>query len=303
METETVVYKVLPAHEIQAYFEGGRPHIPTNVTSRLKRRLPMNKTTNKNSKTAKKRRFRMLPVLALTALIVYLFVTAPSPLPEDAQAGQTIPISDVLTITAAENDIVRALWTKEIVGKGKQAGLAFGEDWRERGVEKGPLPALFLREMAMSLEKNPAPLSVFLGSDYPIAEANNFDGIQTEMFEKIKPNHEPQFFYSEDTQRHTAMFADIAVAPACVTCHNEHPQSPKAVPLHRRAMVSVNPSDQRQDADLPAFPYDPQIPRRAGSGVLLRPLDPTRPRLPAAAEPGLPEQRRHGLHPPQVLEY
>ena len=187
----------------------------------------MSRKTHKSAKKAKMRSFRTIPILALTALIVYLFVTAPSPLPEEAKAEQTVPISEVLTIAAAENDIVRTLWTKEIVGKGKKAGLAFGEDWRERGVEKGPLPALFLREMAMSLEKNPVPLSVFLGSDYPISEANNFDGIQTEKFELIKQNHEPQFFYSEDTQRHTAMFADVAVAAPCVTCHNEHPQSPK----------------------------------------------------------------------------
>ena len=39
-------------------------------------------------------------------------------------------------------------WTKEIVGNGKKAGLAFGEDRRKRGVEKDPLPALFLHEMA-----------------------------------------------------------------------------------------------------------------------------------------------------------
>ena len=42
----------------------------------------MSKTTHKSTKTAKKRRLRMLPILTLTALIVYLFVTAPSPLPD-----------------------------------------------------------------------------------------------------------------------------------------------------------------------------------------------------------------------------
>ena len=34
-------------------------------------------------------------------------------------------------------------------------------------------------------------------------------------------------FFSEDLNLHTAMFPDLAVADACVTCHNQHPQSPK----------------------------------------------------------------------------
>ncbi len=170
----------------------------------------------------------ILSVLVLLVLGVYLFVQAPEPLPEEgAVAGETVPIATVLTLVAAENDIGRAIWTREIVGKGKKAGLAFGEDWQEEGVEKGPLPALFLRAAATNLEKDPIPLSLFLGSDFPIASSNLFTGPQMEKFQKIKENHEPQFFYAEDTKLHTAMFAEFANVAPCVTCHNTHPDSPK----------------------------------------------------------------------------
>jgi hypothetical protein len=170
-------------------------------------------------------------LITLTALIVlgiYLFVQAPSPLPEEgAVTGESIPIETVLTLVATENDIARTIWTRDIVGKGKDVGLAFGEDWTDSGVEKGPLPALFLRLAATSLEKNPVPLSLFLGSDFPISPSNLFSGRQQEIFDKIKENYEPQFFYAEDTQLHTAMFADFASVQACVDCHNLHPDSPK----------------------------------------------------------------------------
>lgn len=170
----------------------------------------------------------VITVLALVALSVYLFISAPAPLPEQQRrAGVTLPIGQVFRIVEAENDAVRGLWTRDIVGAGKKVGLKFAEDWRERGVEAGPLPALFLRETAASLEKNPVQLSLYLGSDYPISAANLFKGVQLEKFRQIRASGEPQFFYDEDIQRHAAMFDDVALARPCVTCHNDHPDSPK----------------------------------------------------------------------------
>jgi adenylate cyclase len=169
----------------------------------------------------------LLGVLALIALTTYLFVEAPAPLPDGLPGGKTVPVAVALAITQAENALVRALYTQEIVGAGKQVGLAFREDWRERDVDAGPLPALFLRETARSLEKHPVRLSLFLGSEFPINAANRFTGGQLERFQTIKERREPQVFYAADTQLHTAMFPDIGGVQPCITCHNQHPQSPK----------------------------------------------------------------------------
>lgn len=167
-------------------------------------------------------------VLLLAALVAYLFVSAPPPLPEDGPAaGPTLPVAEVLSLCAAENATVRALYTAEIVGAGKRVGLAFDEAWRDRGVDAGPLPALFLREAAMSLEKDPVRLGLFLGSDFPIRRANLFDSDQLARFEALRADRQPRFFVTADTGLHTAMFPDLAVAPACVDCHNAHPESPK----------------------------------------------------------------------------
>ncbi len=169
----------------------------------------------------------ILTSLLLTALIVYLFVSAPSPLPEQAAVNTNIPIERVFALVEGENDAARALWTREIVGAGKKAGLSFSEDWREATEEAGPLPALFLRETAKNLEKNPVRLSLFLGSDAPINSANRFEGLQQEAFARIRSTGDPQFLQMPDTALYTAMFPDEAVAEACVTCHNEHEDSPR----------------------------------------------------------------------------
>ncbi len=170
----------------------------------------------------------VISVLILVTLSVYLFASAPARLPEQRPVGETIPIAQVFNIVEAENDVVRALWTKEIVGSGKQAGLTFDEDWREEHVQAGPLPALFLRETAVSLEKNPVRLSLYLGSDYPIKPANKFTAAQMEKFQGIRKTGEPQFFFEQDTGLHTAMFSDIAVVEACIDCHNKHKETPKS---------------------------------------------------------------------------
>lgn len=173
-----------------------------------------------------KRRFT-IAVLALSALIVYLFVQAPPPIAENATGGSRIPVEEAFRIVADENAHVRALWTSEIVGAGMQRGLRFEENWRDQDVEAGPLPALFLRETATSLEKDPIRLSLFLGSDAPVRRSNLFTGTQAERFKQVRQTREPVFFRAGDTGLSVAMFPDIAVAPGCSGCHNEHPETPK----------------------------------------------------------------------------
>lgn len=173
-----------------------------------------------------KQRF-WITCLSLSCLAIYLFVSAPPPLQDKQAAGSDIPVARMFEILAAENNAVRAMWTKDVVGMGKQSGLKFDEHWRDADIEAGPLPALFLRETAKSLEKQPTPLSLFLGSDYPINAANRFVGLQLEKFQVLKQTRQPQFFTMADIQAQVAMFADLAVSEGCVQCHNRHEQSPK----------------------------------------------------------------------------
>ncbi len=169
-----------------------------------------------------------LIALLLILLIVYTFVTAPTPLPDRSSPSEaTIPIKRVLETIAAENDVVRTLYTRSIVGAGLKAGLRFDERWKDEAVQAGPLPALFLREAANSIEMNPVPIGLFLGSHQPIASANLFSGIQAPYFAKILDHRSVEHFYDQGSQRWTAMFPDFASVAACVKCHNEHPDSPK----------------------------------------------------------------------------
>lgn len=176
-----------------------------------------------------KNRSFIILALGMVALIVYLFATAPAPLPEDNGdvAGVMVPIEMVLETVASENDRARTLYTKEVVGKGKAVGLKFDEQWREESIEAGPLPALYLRESAANIQRSEIPLGLFLGSDFPISSSNKFEGEQSAIFERIKKDRKAVTFFAEDIGMYTSMVPDIASVDACVTCHNEHEQSPK----------------------------------------------------------------------------
>lgn len=163
----------------------------------------------------------------LAVVGIYLFAQRPVPLTDGDSTGRTVPIETMFRIIAAENDAARGLFTKEIVAPGLKAGLKFREDWREADVAAGPLPALFLRETATSIQKTKIPLGLFLGSDYPIAQSNKFEGVQAERFQALRESSKPEFFYAADIKLYAAMFPDLAIAQGCATCHNEHPKSPK----------------------------------------------------------------------------
>jgi len=171
---------------------------------------------------------RISTTLGLAALCIYLFVTAPPPLEVNGIGNaSSVAFADAFALLAEENGVARSLWTREIVAAGKKVGMRFSENWEDEGVDAGPLPALFLKETSRQLARRPVGIHLFLGSNHPIEEGNRFEGEQQTAFTKLLATGEPQFFTDSEFGVQTAMFADVAVAEACVSCHNEHEDSPR----------------------------------------------------------------------------
>lgn len=170
---------------------------------------------------------RFTAPLALIVLGIYLFATAPAALAEERRVDDAISVDTLFEMLANENDVARTLYTKEVVGPGKARGLEFREDWARADVTAGPLPALFLRGCADRLRRSPHPLELRLGSDFPIEASNRFRGEELQLFAEVRSSRAPRFFDQASTGRRVAMFPDVAVAMACVTCHNEHDKTTK----------------------------------------------------------------------------
>jgi adenylate cyclase len=158
---------------------------------------------------------------------IYLFVSAPPELPDRQGGGKMVPAETALALLDAESASIRAMYTREIVGEGSKQGLAFREDWKREEVAAGPLPALLLRETSARLQLRVPQLALFLGSDFPLVKENLFTGQQAVHYQEVKKTLQPKFYFDAAQGRTTAMFPDRASAKACVTCHNEHPNTPK----------------------------------------------------------------------------
>ena len=175
---------------------------------------------------------KLIYVASATLLAaIYLFVSAPPPLPEKlaqtATGEDRIPVTELFDIVNFINSRTREIWTTRIVGGGKEAGLLFEEHWLDDGKQAGPLPALFLRLTAQTLESQKSELALFLGSDMPINKANLFQGEQVEQFRHIREDRQPRYFSMPRMGIEVAMYADVGSAQGCVSCHNQHDRSPK----------------------------------------------------------------------------
>jgi hypothetical protein len=94
-----------------------------------------------------------------------------------------------------------------------------------------PLPAQMFRFGAEMVSEKKMGFSYSLQSLWPINKQNlPKTALEKKGLEAVaKDNTKP--FYGEETlgkvKYFTAIYADKAVAPACVTCHNDHKDTPK----------------------------------------------------------------------------
>lgn len=124
----------------------------------------------------------------------------------------------------------RTIYARLIVQRLVDQGLlAAREDWSRR--QALMLPAQFLLAAEGIAQEDKLPLSFSLISQWPInpqnGPANEFErmGLEKVSVHPVRPyiGHTSvagrRYFQS--------VYPDHAITPACVTCHNSHPQSPK----------------------------------------------------------------------------
>lgn len=125
----------------------------------------------------------------------------------------------------------RAVYTKLIVNRlqNEEKIIKATEHWKEE--KTLVLPAQMFRAGAEAVREKGATFSYSLLSLWPINKQNapktevEKTGLQYIVDNKGKN------YYAEETlggkKYFTAVYPDPAVAPACVTCHNEHKDTPK----------------------------------------------------------------------------
>ena len=125
----------------------------------------------------------------------------------------------------------RAFYTAHVVSPLEEVGAArAGSEWHN-DKKIIPLPVQVLNETSQMFSTQSTGLRYQLISLWPINRKNGpRDQTDKKSLETVmtKPERPVTRIIKIDGQSYfQAIYADIALSPACVTCHNSHPNSPK----------------------------------------------------------------------------
>lgn len=124
----------------------------------------------------------------------------------------------------------RTVYAKYIVNRLQQENIIYAsENWWEENTLL--LPAQFLLNSSDVIKNSPIKLKFRLISLWPINNINGAaDDFEKEGLESVVKNPGKPFSQInqiENKKIFQAIYPDFAVTPACVSCHNNHPRSPK----------------------------------------------------------------------------
>lgn len=125
----------------------------------------------------------------------------------------------------------RTVYTRKVVNRlqDEEEVIKASEHWED---DKAlPLPAQMFRMGAKMASEKSDVFSYSLLSLWPVNKQNApKTEVEKQGLEAVAKKQKP--FYAEETlggkKFFTAVYPDIAVAPACVNCHNNHKDSPRS---------------------------------------------------------------------------
>lgn len=126
----------------------------------------------------------------------------------------------------------RTVYTKKVVNRlvKDEKVIKASEQWKD---DKAlPLPAQMFRFGSEIVAESGADFSYSLLSLWPINKQNSAKTEAEKTGLKYIFDNPGENYYTEEelggTSYFTAVYPDVAVAPVCVSCHNEHKDTPKS---------------------------------------------------------------------------
>ena len=127
----------------------------------------------------------------------------------------------------------RTVYTRNVVNRlqNDEKVIKASEHWKD---DKAlPLPAQMFRMGAEMVQSKNAGFTYALLSKWPVNKQNTpKTDAEKAGLEFVDAKKGTENFYAEETlggkKYFTAVYADNAIAPACVKCHNEHKDTPRS---------------------------------------------------------------------------
>jgi hypothetical protein len=138
-------------------------------------------------------------------------------------------VADMLFAVMASD---RAVYTKQVVNRlqNEEQIIKASEHWKDE--KTLPLPAQMFRMGAETVTEKNAGFNYALLSLWPINKQNEpKTDVEKAGLQFVADNGGTTNYYAEEVlggQKYfTAVYADVAVSPACVKCHNNHDETPR----------------------------------------------------------------------------
>ncbi|MGQ0810326.1 MAG: Tll0287-like domain-containing protein [Nitrospiraceae bacterium] len=147
----------------------------------------------------------------------------------DARKSDLVAPEKVTDYMHAIIEANRTVYTQNVVDQMHERGVVAVEHWKD---EKSlPLPAQFLMDAGRLVSQKGYKFSYRLASLTPIyvwnAAQTDFErrGLEAVAKEPDKPFN--GFVHIGNARHFQSIYADKALSQGCVTCHNNHPNSPR----------------------------------------------------------------------------
>jgi hypothetical protein len=148
------------------------------------------------------------------------------------QAGEPtgIPPEVVAEYIHAVVQVDRAIYSTHVVERLQDLKVAeAAEEWKARGTL--PLPAQMLQMAGQEIQGLGLGLRIRLASLWPLYERNGpADRFERAGLEAVVKNPRKPYagiIEQGDRRFFKAIYADRAITPVCIACHNSHDSSPK----------------------------------------------------------------------------
>jgi hypothetical protein len=162
--------------------------------------------------------FGMLVVLALTGA-------------GGDKSGGVVGAKDMADALHAVMEADRTVYAKEVVNRlqDQEKVIRATEHWKD---DKAlPLPAQFFRMGAEAVADKTESFSYALLSLWPINKQNGpTTDVEKKGLQQVVDHPKEAYYTNEElggVKYFTAVYADKAITQACVTCHNNHKDSPR----------------------------------------------------------------------------
>jgi hypothetical protein len=176
---------------------------------------------------------RQIVFIAAAALVAGAVVTTPAAYAQlfGSKDNKTIPMQDAADMLHAVMEADRTVYTQRVVNRLVLQEKVITADEHFMDKKALPLPAQMFRFGAERAGEKSKKFSYSLLSIWPVNKQNApRTKVEREGLKYVADNKGKNYYGEESLggkKYFTAVYADIAIAQACVSCHNGHPDTPR----------------------------------------------------------------------------